>query len=524
MTTTIRFTLRLGALALVLMGFHACTLDEGTPLTDDTAGQLNLAECESSAQCGKGRFCGDDGLCVAECASSRDCYFKDPTARDAWMKAKAEGIPFDEADLPDPAYRCSECGGCVPVDQKIDDRCFILGAINCDDDTPCLKHYGSAGICNPDGVCSTKCEEDASCKPLGEGHTCQDLDGRKMCVKWCVNDNSCAYHGWSWTCALPDGVNGEANFYADEPVYGRCIPREGGIDWGTDVDAEQPGHLLAGIYGALLETTYTNCGFPLINCQNTSNIHHMLFRVRQTAEGVELDGKYCYHEMYNFRADKNDPTRDKTTSQDNLAWMEVPSKYLLANIPHHWTMRVESAELGSRYETSRFWEVRGARLVNYQTDPIPNKDNMQNEWDQDRDGKPGMTTIMNGVISGEIYQALRYWEEATPEVVQVAKDGRIKKMKGLINNWSETYVLGSSDPTLEQDVTTNSYADSNRTYIRFMRLSDESTCQDVIALGRSEEGCGSEVNARVISTEDDAQWLCHTPTVDGPDQSVQPEE
>ncbi len=506
---------------LALMLFSACSKEDGAEFKNS---QGEYETCETSADCSAGRYCNDKGVCYAECAISRDCYFYDEAAKQAWETAKAQGLTFKEADLPDPTYKCSECGGCIPVDQEVDERCVVSTVTQCEEDQDCLDLFGENYVCSPGGICTIQCEQDEDCKSLGDGHICQEDDARKLCIKWCYNDSSCAYHGYGWECKLPEDVDPEANFFADDPTYGSCVMKDDGPDWGEHVGENPEYEKITGVYGVLLETAFTNCGFPLVNCQNTTNIHLFLFRIRPTADGVEMDGKYCNQEMHNFAELKGDPTRDHVTAFDNLAWMEVPKIYSLSLPLHHWDAQPDKIDIGSKIDTSTYLEVRGARLDDPENDPLPTAENLEGEWDQDRDGKPGMTSVMNGTLTGEVYQSVRFHISGEMEILTMNADGKVEKMKGSLKNDSEQYMLGASKDSLLQDVTSNLYKDSNRSYMRILRMVDDASCKDLIDLGHSEKNCGTDINSIKISTDDDTTWLCHTPTMDGPDQDVVVEE
>jgi hypothetical protein len=517
----------MGYAAVVLLGLFAlsaCQITEGeefrTGTTDEQNELYGYKTCETSADCGVGRFCDDKaGICAAECASSRDCYFKDEAAMAAWEDAKEKGIPFEDANLPDPSYKCSECGTCIPIEDETDSRCVVVKESECETDVDCAQEFGNNFACNQDGFCSLTCDEDQDCDPLGMGHQCADDNGRKVCQKWCWDDTTCAWHGFDWTCKLPDGVDQHDNYWSRESVIGRCIPRENGVDFGENLDENVSTYKLVGVYGVVMSLAFTNCGFALVNCQDSTNIHHMVFKLMQDASGkIMMEGKYCTHIMMNFMPADDDPTRDK--SFDDIAWMEAPTRYTMSIPLHTWELTpTENLLLGDAMETDVYLEVRGALLENPATDPMPTSKDTTGEWDQDRDGKPGVTTFMNGVLSGEVYNVNRAFMKADFEIVQVAEDGTVLKMKGLMTSENESHVVGASKPAYIVDVEGDPYVDPARSYMRFVRMPDDTSCGDVRSLvgleNRKEIACG-EVNERYIDPESDENWLCYTPTVDGP--------
>lgn len=493
-----------------------CSKTEGT-MVDPS--ELGHKECTKSIECGNKSYCDEEnGICMSECHLKKDCFFLDEAAVQAWQEQKAQGIAYEDMELPESSYKCSDCGTCIPVDQEDDDRCPKVSVILCDKDKDCESQLGEDYACGIDGYCSLLCDKDEECSLYGRGHVCSDDTGneRKVCSKYCYDDSSCAFHGFAWRCKLPDGVDQTENFWSDNSVLGRCIP-EGTIDWGEDVDTEADTSKFVGVFGAVNETTFTNCGFPLVNCQDTTNIHHLLFRIRQTENGIELDGKYCFHEALNFKPDEDNPTMDIITGEEELAWMVVPEKYTLALPYHHWTAEPASFGVGDSFMTSHYLEIRGAKLDDPANDPLPTKDNLENAWDQDRDGNPGLTTIMNGMISGEIYNVNRADQYGDFEIVQVDENGRVMKFQGLLYTENESGILGATNPLYEVDIEPFFYKDPNRSYMRFMRLKETATCLDVIELGKGDSNCDPYYNNIVIDVEDDSSYLCHTPTINGPE-------
>jgi len=514
----------------VLLMMASCMVEEGTEFKTDSIDEANellgVRKCVTNLQCGVGRHCNEEHVCFAECGNTKDCYFKDERAMNAWNEAKKQGVAFEDFEFPDPAYKCSDCGRCIASELAEDPICPKMDIQLCATDTDCTD-LGSAYTCGKEGYCTSACTVDEDCNPMGEGYLCDNAEGGdKRCYRWCYDDSSCAYHGFAWQCKLPDGVDPEKNFFKQDAltsVYGRCVLREEGVDWGKHNDPAKESYKLVGIYGALNESTFTNCGFPLVKCQDSVNVHHLLFRIIQTEDGIQMDGKYCWHEMRNFKVDPNNDTMDKLGPNDNLAWMEVPRRYTLRITYHHWLVPINEVKVGTKMRTSDYLEVRGALLDNPATDPMPTLQEPEPNWDQDRDGKPGLTTIMNGVITGEIYNCNRATQHGDFEVLKMTQDGKVDKMKGLLTTENESFVLGASNPSYAVQVENFMYKDPNRSYMRFVRLADTASCTDVLALGRPEvntapspNGCGNDPNKRTLSIDNSKNWLCHTPTMDGP--------
>ncbi len=130
-------------------------------------------------------------------------------------------------------------------------------------------------------------------------------------------------------------------------------------------------------------------------------------------------------------------------------------------------------------------------------DPLPTRDDYEADpndprfWDQDEDGQVGMTTLMDGIMRGAIYNVQRW---------TAIYHGRIldaDHVKGLSTIVSKQKVLSASNPTLIQDIDTFIHDDEDRTYFRMQRLDDDASCADLIRLANRYDS-----------------WLRHTPHMD----------
>lgn len=515
---------------LLLLG---CDISEGSdfkvPEGQSASEFYGYAICEKTAECGVGRYCDDEtNLCSTDCTNSRDCYFKDVAAQQAWETARDQGISFEDAELPDPKYKCSACGTCIPVEDRDDPRCFVVQELICSEDSDCENELGEGYGCDPQGLCTLTCAKDSDCDALGEGHQCTDKGGKMLCEKWCIDDSSCALHGFDWECRLPDEIDQLENFWSHDPEIGSCAPRFGGVDWGEQTDETLGSAKYTGVYGTMMSLAFTNCGFPVgKQCQDSTNVHHILFRIRQTETGIELDGKFCSHLMLNFMPDDDDPTHDKIF--DDIAWMEAPRRYTLHIPYHHWNMEIGGVSLSQDpIPTDMYMEVRGTLLDDMANDPMPTSDDLTNAWDQDRDGNPGVTSMMNGVIQGWIYNVNRAFMDGTFQPAELDKEGKVRKIWGHIGSINESHVIGASDPMLMVDTTGYLYENIDRSYMRFQRMADDATCDDLLnhvgLEGRIETACAGNVNERYIDPSKDDNWLCYTPTIDGPNPPAEAEE
>lgn len=352
-----------------------------------------------------------------------------------------------------------------------------MGFAACEQDTDC----GEGRYCNAEAYCQLDCRMDEDCHWLGVDLGCsskgqcmdkqalqqeedqkQEEDGDQppppIVTDWpCDGDEDCVGNGFIYFC-------GESGF---------CEQSPSGLALGDpeDVTKAQP---LAGVWGMIINVAVANYGLPLINRQDVYTITYMLTRVSHKAGELTLTEKVCSIDIHGFRED------DTPVEEEDLIWMVIPPRYInaLRLYTHH--VSNASAEPGSPFVSDRLVVVRGAKLQDIENDPLPTMENMDKEWDQDEDGNPGMTTLVDGILSGEIYNSQRW---------TASLDGTVKGedyISGLVVSTSETSLLGADSEIFYYDITTEMSDQLDRTYFRMQRMADEATCEDMLELARTE--------------------------------------
>jgi hypothetical protein len=217
-------------------------------------------------------------------------------------------------------------------------------------------------------------------------------------------------------------------------------------------------------------------GLPLIDVQNTASTNLYLLKIsHHQGNQLEIRERICEIKLLNF-IDSDEPFA-------NLAWMLIPDRYLrsLPNLTR--TAEVTSDAPGSEWTTSKTVDVRGCLLDDPENDPMPTRfDYGENPddprlWDQDGDGNPAITTIMDGVLRGEIYNVQR-WSAIYPGTIIDADHIR---GHSIIEN--EQFIISASSETLIYDTETIIHGDQDRTYFRLTRFPDDASCAAVIQEG-----------------------------------------
>ncbi|MGC9042987.1 MAG: hypothetical protein ACP5KG_03945 [Myxococcota bacterium] len=441
---------------LVLLLLISCVREDGFSISEDA---LGYQSCSYDMECGSGRYCDEKTrLCSIDCVSSKDCVFK-------------LSSPDEENN-----YECSPCGRCIPKGSK-DERCVITKDIPCKSDRECVDAYKSTNyICRND-YCALKCNSDGDCKRMGRGFYCKDNE--KVCYRRCFRDLDCYLHGWQYECELPGGVDKEANAKAEvgKEVFGECVLREGGVDWGNDSNPTRPAFKYQGIWGFMMNTAVRTLHVPLVNSQDTVSNNYMLVKIVQKGDQLIFYEKWCSIELKNFN--------DENPDWQDLAWMITPEQYT-DNIPINVQRIMVVPELvkGAYMETDRLLEIRGALLENPETDPLPTHYNINDPRiiDQDRDGKPGMTNIMSGVLTGEVYNVQRWWVKFLINVVDE------NHLQGLLDHGSEQNIIDANPKSLIYDTESIKHPDQRHSYFRAKRMSDTASCSDVLYEAKKVKG------------------------------------
>jgi hypothetical protein len=387
-----------------------------------------------------------------------------------------------------------------------------LGLRNCETDAEC-KPYA---FCGDQGKCVFECRTKEDCylfMPEEEGYKCVDNQCRTAdwepepdgdvedgdsdddgagcaptptdidCRYW--NEDYCTERSWVPWCAASDCLVMGWQYTCGEE--GKCIDNCA-VDFG---EVEEYPELAdwTGVWGTVYSTAVTTTGLPLVNSQDTVSYHYSLDRLSIRDGKIVRDSKLCFLAIKNFKGEQ--------IFDEDLAFMVTPQAYwenvaLIQQVIEN----PEPMVAGLTFETTRFWEVRGAILDDPINDDLPDRDdyNMGDPriWDQDFDGKPAMTTLMKGVINMEIYSDQRWSTVMEAEVVDM------DHIIAINNHTSLQYQLDTHNHTNLYDQATKPHDDGDRSYYRMLRMPDDTTCEDVMALRE-------EVNG----------WLYFTPRMDG---------
>ena len=472
----------------------SCSLPSGQETDTDS---LGLQSCASDDDCEPFGYClSDVGICTADCYDDADCWLTDPSyvcshyrcvadlcSSDPCTsahKTRCEIIEGERTCLCDADYH-EEGDLCVTDEVCAEDSCTEANRSVCNIIDGQVACQCDPGYNEVDGACVL---ESGDCQPeLLDDHACNYRTAEE-----------CAAHGWKENCmdreCLPLGVQ-----YFCHPD-GKCA-KACSIDYGSP-EADSNLADWVGTWGGIFSTAVRTVGLPLVPHQDTVSKHNLLVKVSEKDGQLEFRAKICFLGIYNFKGDRIYP--------EDLAYMVVPEVYF--NSSDLVTQTLDNPpplKAGETFFTTRHWEVRGAQLSDFTCpeDPevelcgaecycvekcaeaLPTRqeylDGDPRVWDQDDDGNPGMTTLMSGVLNGEIYSVQRWSTAIDGEVV--SKD----RIIGLNDDSNCQYQIDADNPALVYDIISQPHPEKDRSYYRLERMPNEATCEDVLAKAADED-------------------------------------
>jgi len=496
----------LGAAGVAALAGAGCESSAGDPL-DEAA--LGYQACATDRACGVGRYCrreagAAEGVCWADCRRTegdKDCAFFGTglvcSVFGQCVSAAEDDSCLTSADCDPDAYcnqatnRCETpvaCDGptvCAGGEACAGGRCTPTCGTRTELVEGVEREYGIHEDC-PEGrycnasvrrggqaTCSPSCRDtadcsayngDVTCVPLGlclepgvdwyEPDVCRwEVDGHAVDHRYA--DSACLHLGWTYACR-PGGCESSCEQLGTE------------VDFG-EVDPAYPASQLVGVWGAHFQTA-TISEVPMIGTQNAYSSNTSIVRLTHVGDQVTMEIKICNIELINFWDDDQQHT--------NLSWVEVPTRYYPAVPVVTQEFEITSVEQGAEFVTSYIHDVRGAWLEDPYNDPLPTRAAPAGSWDQDEDGSPGMTTVMQGMLHGDLWIAQR-WGDSKHGVILDDHDPP-RYIGGLMEGFSEQNVLGANPPDLGQDAEITMHPMADRTFFRMERGPDDLTCADLL--------------------------------------------
>jgi hypothetical protein len=164
--------------------------------------------------------------------------------------------------------------------------------------------------------------------------------------------------------------------------------------------------------------------------------------------------------------------------EGSLVTTQIPDAYIQSIAPLERSGTVSDSDGTLTLAVPRIYQLKGVILEEPSSTPLPADPAHPAYWDQDGDGKPGMTLrfVQPGMLIGELYVGQRDWTELDGTIVG---GGRVE---GHINWGSEQVTLGSNPETLlESSPKSAPSTDPEKSYFIMVRIDDSADCASVTA-------------------------------------------
>lgn len=228
---------------------------------------------------------------------------------------------------------------------------------------------------------------------------------------------------------------------------------------------EAPPFDLTGTW-AVMQVTSDIVVYPFVGQRTRTTTLVLLVEMKQVGRSVTVRETHCL-------ADTDDGTTMVTT--------EIPEAFLRSIGVVERTAALEPTGDGWRFVEPWPTEVHGARLADPARDPLPTTATDPRVFDQDGDGKPGITVRVKilGLISGEVYAVQRLSKLLEGKVVTP------DLIRGLITWTNEQVTIGASNPFLNTSGDARVDPVRERSYFVALRVPPTTTCEELKANWRA---------------------------------------
>ncbi len=445
-----KLTLKIVFALAAMVVFFGCETEDGKKIDVENLGYLT---CTKNQDCLPYGYCNSLNFCEAECRADEDCWQTAPIV--TCCPTVKKGDPGNETCCANALYyddcmidpRSTECRGVMTC---VNYQCLDENGLDKNGNPP--AHTEANDVVVVDETCRYKTPEE-----------CVELGWREFC-----GNRDCLDFGWIYTCS----------------EEGKCEVGDA-IDYGEAEAATTDDYV--GVWGGIMVTAARSTGIPLRAYQDTVSFHVTLTRASLDENGqVIFDSHMCYMEMRNFDDDKV-----YEVGEDLGQLIIPPSYYDNVKVLKHVIETPPAYAAGATFKTTESLEVRGARLDDYENDPLPSRADYEATcvpWDEkkddpdcritdpDEDGNPGYTNIGIGALENQETYHNQRWS--------CALDGKIidnDHMSGLLPNENLQYQLSGSTEGMVYDLEVIMHPDVNRSYFRLLRMEPNATCDDVMA-------------------------------------------
>lgn len=255
-------------------------------------------------------------------------------------------------------------------------------------------------------------------------------------------------------------------------------------DTADSLNSGEPSAIMSGTYAMLLSASSKQIGVPLVKTQIT--VSRSFFLVQATPDG---------------------PTRLRTHEKVCGLYIKLETWINKAIVPDQFVkhsgiierhIELPSAEPGTPWISEDVYEVRGARLDNPISDPLPasgsaapgkgipcDETPLGSQCDQDEDGQPGMTNLLTGALSCKLYVAQRWHAALAGEIIDT------NTVAGPLSSAASDQTVLAASVSLCEQVNMRSVEVLAKCpehfYFKMVRVPDSATCDNVMALTSCDE-------------------------------------
>ena len=199
---------------------------------------------------------------------------------------------------------------------------------------------------------------------------------------------------------------------------------------------------------------------PMIGQLTLTSRAYGLATIERDGQGLRLLEQGCHVDM---------------ESSNTIVNMQLPDAIAQSMPPNPTPLRAWEEGAVVKFNRPESVLVVGANLADPIHDALPTDQTDPRVIDQDGDGKPGVTILFSGFVSGQLYAVQRQ---------RASYDGTISAndtFTGTNTDRSEQSVLGASNPLLEQPLDQTPNPDSSLSTILLVKVSGSYDCSKLMA-------------------------------------------
>jgi hypothetical protein len=151
----------------------------------------------------------------------------------------------------------------------------------------------------------------------------------------------------------------------------------------------------------------------------------------------------------------------------------IPDRFIAALSETTRVGKITQSTLGPMLSVAPHTEVVGASLRQPETERLPTRPDDFRVTDPDKDGRPGITIRIEGLVDGDIYVVQRGRDAYAGRFVS---DDRVR---GTVQWSAEQVVLDSTSIFLGDPPPTRPHNDPSRSSFEMVRLDDAATCSKI---------------------------------------------